>query len=204
MLQYLTEFRRMAGLPVLAEGAQDFWTVGVGKTADEAFHAAVEKAGYEHGHGGYTGSIAEKDRFVLIKDTAAEVKKNIRAEIEKLKGEMGPVGTLAKEEAALVKKLTKERDKLRARLTEIEAQLQPLVTKTKPSWEDAERLRRIENLQHTMDKLTDEPQVIANALMALRDERVDDKWGPAGAIELGPAKDQPGKKRFLFFGMASS
>lgn len=202
MVGYLAEFRRLSGQPVLAEGAQDFWTVGVGKTADEAFHAAVEKAGYEHGHGGYTGSIAEKDGFILITDTAAEVKQNIRSQIEKLKGELGPVGTLTKADAALVKKLTKEQEKLQARLKEIAAQLNPLMQQTKPSWDDQERLRKIEQLQHTLDKLTDKPEAIANALMMMNDPRVDDKWGPAGAIELGPAGS--GKKRFLFFGMASS
>jgi len=47
-------------------GACDFVTKAVGETAEEAFGVAVEDAKYEHGHGGYTGTIAEKDSFVMI------------------------------------------------------------------------------------------------------------------------------------------
>jgi hypothetical protein len=47
-------------------GASDFCVKGSGKTAKEAFNAAVEDARYEHGHSGYTGTIAEKDSFKMI------------------------------------------------------------------------------------------------------------------------------------------
>ena len=47
-------------------GAQEFEEVGHGETAQEAFYNAREIASYEHGHGGYTGSIAEKDSFKII------------------------------------------------------------------------------------------------------------------------------------------
>ena len=47
---------------------------------------------------------------------------------------------------------------------------------------------------------------IAEHLLAkLFDERIDDKWGPAGCIDMDPkltGKRKP--KRFLFFGWASS
>jgi len=33
---------------------------------DEAFHTARESAAHESGHGGYTGTMAEKSSFVLI------------------------------------------------------------------------------------------------------------------------------------------
>lgn len=46
--------------------AEDFSVVQEGKTADEAFAAAVDKALYDHGHSGYTGSIAEKNNFIMI------------------------------------------------------------------------------------------------------------------------------------------
>jgi hypothetical protein len=35
-------------------------------SATKAFERAVEDAKYEYGHGGYTGSIAEKSRFKMI------------------------------------------------------------------------------------------------------------------------------------------
>lgn len=44
-------------------GAEYFTTTAKGKTAQEAFDEAVSDAQYEHGHGGYTGTIAEKSVF---------------------------------------------------------------------------------------------------------------------------------------------
>jgi hypothetical protein len=41
-------------------GGTEFWVEGRGATAAEAFNAARREAQYEHGHGGYTGTIAEK------------------------------------------------------------------------------------------------------------------------------------------------
>lgn len=47
-------------------GATTFFTKVKGKTAREAFSIAKEQAYYEHGHSGYTGTIAEKSSFVMI------------------------------------------------------------------------------------------------------------------------------------------
>jgi hypothetical protein len=47
-------------------GACTFSTVAKGKTAKEAFASAVEQARYDHGHAGYTGTIAEKRSFVVL------------------------------------------------------------------------------------------------------------------------------------------
>ena len=47
-------------------GATDFSAVAFGKTAEEAYHKAVDEALYERGHGGYTGTIAEKSGFHLF------------------------------------------------------------------------------------------------------------------------------------------
>ena len=47
-------------------GAREFTTTASGATASEAFKNAVEDALYLYGHGGYTGSIAEKTSFVMI------------------------------------------------------------------------------------------------------------------------------------------
>lgn len=47
-------------------GAQTFIEEAVGKTAKGAFQAAVDAAAYEVGHGGYTGTIAEKHEFRVI------------------------------------------------------------------------------------------------------------------------------------------
>ncbi len=95
-------------------GASPFITVAHGATAQKAFNEAVESASYEEGHGGYTGSIAEKSSFVSI----------------------------------------------------------PLPKGIKPNEE-------------------------ANRLIDEDDDRISDKWGPAGVFELG-------KDRWLFFGWAPS
>ena len=45
-------------------GATNYTTVARGKNAKEAFESAVANAQWQHGHGGYTGTIAEKHSFV--------------------------------------------------------------------------------------------------------------------------------------------
>lgn len=47
-------------------GAQPFTTTNSGETVQEAFSNAVEEAQFMNGHGGYTGTIAEKGSFKLI------------------------------------------------------------------------------------------------------------------------------------------
>ncbi len=95
-------------------GADSFIHKASGKNAREAFSAAVEDAAYWHGHGGYTGTIAEKSSFVMI-DCPDDV----------------------------------------------------------------------------------DPEEYAEKLMDEDDHRIDDKWGPAGCIDLGEGQ-------YLFFGWASS
>ena len=47
-------------------GAESFFHKAKGKTAKEAFTNAVEEAAFDYGHGGYSGTIAEKHDFILI------------------------------------------------------------------------------------------------------------------------------------------
>lgn len=47
-------------------GAQFFSDRVKANDVQVAFQTAVTAARYEHGHGGYTGTIAEKDSFVMI------------------------------------------------------------------------------------------------------------------------------------------
>jgi hypothetical protein len=101
-------------------GACVFKSIGAGKTADDAFNQITEHARYQYGHGGYTGSIAEKDSFVVV--------------------------------------------------------ARPM-TKTDAVKE-------------------------ANRLIDEEDSRIDDKWGPAGAIEIVDESNAPTGK-WLFFGWAS-
>ncbi len=51
-------------------GSRDFTHFVEGVTdVDDAFNQAVAAARHEHGHGGYTGTIAEKEYFVVITET---------------------------------------------------------------------------------------------------------------------------------------
>lgn len=102
-------------------GADQFNTRASGKTVNEAFAAAKEEALYESGHGGYTGTIAEKSSFKAVS------------------------------------------------------------------------LRTGETAEQAIERcLNDE------------DHWVQDKWGPAGYVEIGPDPSDAKKKIYCFFGWASS
>jgi hypothetical protein len=47
-------------------GACTFYDGARGVSARDAFDTAVSNAKYNHGHAGYTGTIAEKHSFVMI------------------------------------------------------------------------------------------------------------------------------------------
>ena len=53
-------------------GADEFYVKQSAKTADAAFSILVEKAQHEDGHGGYTGTIAEKSDFRMVEPLAGE------------------------------------------------------------------------------------------------------------------------------------
>ena len=95
-------------------GSESFSHQAEGKSAKDAFQKARKQALYDRGHDGYTGTIAEKDAFIMIE---------------------------------------------------------------LPKGQEAEAYA---------DKLIDEA-----------DKRIDDKWGPAGCIQIK-------KNLYLFFGWASS
>lgn len=46
-------------------GGQQFTTFAKGASPKEAFSSARDRAQYDHGHGGYTGTIAEKPGFKM-------------------------------------------------------------------------------------------------------------------------------------------
>lgn len=102
-------------------GANTFYQFGRGPTTKTAFVAARADALYTHGHGGYSGTLAEKAEYV----------------------DCG----------------------------------------TAPTRDQAARQ--------------------AEAMVAACDPRIDDKWGPAGAIAVEEGS-RPNDRLFLFFGWASS
>jgi hypothetical protein len=47
-------------------GATTFITTARGTDTLDAYDVAVAQAQHDHGHGGYTGTIAEKDGFIVV------------------------------------------------------------------------------------------------------------------------------------------
>jgi hypothetical protein len=83
-------------------GALTFETDAEGADVAKAFQAAVDQALYDHGHSGYTGTIAEKDSYVVIESTpmtpeAAEelADKLVRDNDERICDKWGPAGAIA-------------------------------------------------------------------------------------------------------------
>lgn len=101
-------------------GAEAFRTKAQGATAQAAFEEAQSTARYDHGHAGYTGTIAEKNGFEMIP------------------------------------------------LPPVPADVDPMT--------------------HAITE--------ADKLISAGDERIDDKWGPAGCFDVGGGN-------YLFFGWAS-
>ncbi len=69
-------------------GACEFTTGAKGKTAKDAFNTAVQHAQYESGHGGYSGTIAEKHDFVMM--GTAKTKKEAYAMADTFVGDGDP------------------------------------------------------------------------------------------------------------------
>ncbi|WKV74128.1 hypothetical protein AW27_023075 [Streptomyces sp. PCS3-D2] len=81
-------------------GAVDFDHIEAGPDVEQAFHAARDAALYEHGRGGYTGSIAEKDTYLAFDEprTSAD-KAYVRASQllnadRRISDKRGPAGAL--------------------------------------------------------------------------------------------------------------
>ncbi|WP_433547121.1 hypothetical protein ACQPZG_20095 [Streptomyces sp. CA-294286] len=82
-------------------GATDFTAFAAGTDMNEAFRAAREEAAHEHGRSGYSGSVYEKDRAVLIDSTVGTemdastlARDLIRADDPRIRDKWGPAGAL--------------------------------------------------------------------------------------------------------------
>ena len=90
-------------------GAHDFTVLAEGEDLQRAFAAARENAAYEHGHGGYTGTVAEKDQVVVIErtpltETAAHATAQalLDAGDSRIADKWGPAGAIAVGDAGTV------------------------------------------------------------------------------------------------------
>lgn len=67
------------------------------KSANDAFYSEKESAQYEHGHGGYTGTIAEKDGFRIVNPPKGMSAREFIQAIEDYDGESSDVNPTVRE-----------------------------------------------------------------------------------------------------------
>ncbi len=156
-------------------GGCDFFTVAEGRDAKEAFSAAVEQAQYMHGHGGYSGTIAEKagEGFVMIPDTKPDLVEKIKRDLIAARAKLKSLG--------------------RGKLNGIDEFNRSQLRDT---------IDRLVSMRQNQLRVRMTPRDIAEALIDMDDIRIADSWGPAGCIDLTPKNKR--KKKYLFFGIASS
>ena len=82
-------------------GAETFRVEIQETDVEKAFREAVENAQYEYGHGGYTGTIAEKDDYVVVStdplgfnEAQALAERLIRAQDARIDDKWGPAGAI--------------------------------------------------------------------------------------------------------------
>jgi len=80
-------------------GAEWFMCRVNGDDPDEAFVTAVERAAYMNGHGGYTGTIAEKRSYVEIecpdgKKAEEYIEEMCEEDDERVSDKWGPAGCM--------------------------------------------------------------------------------------------------------------
>ena len=160
-------------------GADTFYQTGEGKGALDAFNRAHDDAAYEYGHGGYTGTLAEKGDFIDFTQRATTLGAS-PATRRKL-AEWAYSSHFAYEEDG--KKRIKGYVRIPVRATNtmfgVSGPAEMLVPVKVP-----QRYRQ---------------------LVADMSAQTDDKWGPAGCIEVGREKGMKrGYRRYIFFGWASS
>lgn len=89
-------------------GAEFFIRRGTGHSAETVFKELKSQAQYDHGHSGYTGTIAEKDSFIMLESPVIKAAYNtvgdwigVSAYIEdeywnddKIRDKWGPAGCI--------------------------------------------------------------------------------------------------------------
>ncbi|QKV98321.1 hypothetical protein HUT19_42150 (plasmid) [Streptomyces sp. NA02950] len=81
-------------------GAEYFTAYHDGTDVKQAFRDAVEHAEYESGHGGYTGTIAEKDEYKVVTETpmtlneAEKLAAKLSESDDELADKWGPAGAI--------------------------------------------------------------------------------------------------------------
>jgi hypothetical protein len=169
-------------------GATTFRTTSLGRDVGDAYRQAVDHARWESGHGGYTGTIAEKSGYVLY-----EIPQGVRCSASRFADLVNEAAYLAE-----TNDLTEDLEYYRSRLTKTE------IRKREAEIRKEEKLRNrfFASLNPALARVVKEAAPV-----------YDDKWGPAVAIEVKgkdavEVKKYAGRKGthdrvFLFCGYAS-
>jgi hypothetical protein len=160
-------------------GAEFFCQKGYGSSPDKAFASAQSEACHEYGHGGYTGTLAEKEGYVLIKPTAAEYKAALAYKIDPLKAKIAVLRKAIEELTAAKaagQTFAYTRDHYGSEGETAVTQI-PVFT---------DQLAKAEETLANYSK--PDFKVSASTLVDYynekRDHRIDDKWGPAGCLVI--------------------
>ena len=170
-------------------GATNFETIATGKTAREAFLNAVNDAYYWSGHGGYTGTIAEKPGFVEFAVPLAELPERKRpVEVYGAKGKV-----VVMEDERVVDRLGNAIYHYRWESEDKEI--------SAPTWVKPEKAEeyikeKTEFRQRTKADIDFFISKMGLSKWKQMCELYDDKWGEAVAIRTGDDE-------WLFCGMAS-
>ena len=207
---------RLLWLAAKTAGANSFFTEGAGRTAEEAFSRACDEAAHEHGHGGYTGTIAEKHGFRLLTpppgvkperyarwvlhgrgygdDSLTEVKRvELKAGDRCPKCKKGKVA-MAEEEFQIQPARTPWGVKEYPPVKSLKPACDSCGAKGWDLYSESRGHGPDQKFYYSKRVKIDEKY---RAAVERDSQTVDDKWGPAGAVQLGRGK-------WLFFGTAPS
>jgi hypothetical protein len=178
-------------------GATEFCTVGTGTTAAKAFAALKRDAWLDHGHCGYTGTIAEKETFAMVAvDRVAEcyVAKlatmcTTVAAQRKLQKELVDTRPLGGGDWDTYYRLEKQvvyQARLEDGGRETLAQAVARVNKG---------YRKLSKALQSM-RPTTRAKAVAECMQRFDHPDTQDKWGPACCVQVGA-------REWMFFGLAS-
>lgn len=193
-------------------GANTFEVVTKGFNAKEAFKAAVDEAIYEYGNGSYSGTIKEKDSFVVIslpkgKEPLEYAYELIEKNDSRVSDKWGAAGCiLMNEEKTLVDESYATTESGRVKLNgarkwetkytvyELDFMKAPTLIKSHTSQTDAEKFAKKHAISNNVKTSIEISKVLVN--------------GKSELVTFAPkTKKVNGKeslKTYLFFGWASS
>jgi hypothetical protein len=170
-------------------GAYDFTDYSFGRDVDDAFSRAVQEAQWQHGHGGYTGTIAEKYEWVEY-----VLPGRVRTAAEKLIGAaMNPPSTM---KPVLPRRADYPKNR-------------------QGRWAYDSAVRTYRNDRRALVRMNKTiPPRLRPLVMKMAEVAAGSKWGPAACFRLPPVQEKEYRERhdhvgktggvWAFFGYASS